>query len=157
MAIGKLNISRGHQLAREPAPQPHLALVPQDGEPAAAQEPAQVAPAVRAGHLLAQEHLALLERLVSLAAQGALTEAEFAAEKALILGVGAESAVVLSDTRSLAARPASSRARGPSLLARMFSWKFLPVGAVVGLALSFALQPDETMRLFDQAVRALAG
>jgi hypothetical protein len=156
MAIGKLNISRGHQLAGEPAPQPHLALVPQQGEPAAASEPA-VALAAPAGHLLAHERLALLERLVSLAAQGALTEAEFAAEKALILGVSAEPAVALSGTRSLAARPANARAKGPSLLARMFSWKFLPVGAVVGLALSFALQPDETMRLFDQAVRALAG
>jgi len=37
----------------------------------------------------------------------------------------------------------------------MLSWKFLLFSLVMGLGLSFAAQPDETISLFDQALRAI--
>jgi len=83
----------------------------------------------------------MLERLTALAQKGALTIEEFAAEKALILGHSAD------QVRSHPARP--------SLVGRLFGWRLIPVGLILGVGLSFAAQPDATIRFFEQAVRAL--
>ena len=37
----------------------------------------------------------------------------------------------------------------------MLSWKFLLFSLVVGLGFSFATQPNETQRFFDQTLRLI--
>lgn len=139
MRTGKLNISRGHVMAAAP----HLALVP----PAAA-------PASPDYHVV-HDRLTALERLTRLFEQGALSAAEFTAEKALILGLPADE-LVLRDPAPVGFVPAA-RSRGPSLLGRMLGWKFLLFSLVAGIGFSFVTQPDETLRLFDQLLGAIGG
>ncbi len=43
--------------------------------------------------------------------------------------------------------------RGPSLIGRMLSGKFLIFSLAAGLALSLVAQPDATLRFFDQTLR----
>lgn len=142
MRTGKLAISRGHQMTDPP----HLALVPQ-AEPA---PPPPVSP----DYHLVHDRLTALERLTRLFEHGALSAEEFAAEKLLILGLPAEE-LVLRDAAPVHFVPAVPRrpARGPSLLGRMLSWQFLVLSLVAGLGFSFVAQPDETLRLFEQAGR----
>jgi len=153
MRTGRLSISRGHQLQgapEGPAP-PQLALVPQAREP----EPAAPAPASPDYHAV-HDRLTSLERLARLFELGALTAEEFAAEKALILALPADE-LVLRDPAPVHFVPAAPRqrirARGPSLIGRMLNWKFLLFSLIVGLGFSFATQPDETRRFFDQMLR----
>ncbi|HVQ09129.1 MAG TPA: hypothetical protein VMS43_11920 [Allosphingosinicella sp.] len=142
MRTGKLAISRGH-----PSPEPpHLALVPAGAEPA---------PAPR--HDLVEHRLTSLERLTRLYEQGALTVDEFIEEKALILGRrAAEYAEGAAPVHFVPAAPRAPQ-RGPSLVGRMLSWRFLLFSLVVGIAFSFAVQPDTTARFFTQTFRALGG
>jgi hypothetical protein len=93
------------------------------------------------------DRLTALERLAKLHDQGALTDAEFAAEKAMLLARHTDE-LVLNEPLLAPAPP-----RGPTLLGRLFSWRFIPVGVVAGLALSFASQPNETMRFFEETLR----
>jgi hypothetical protein len=74
------NVAR--RQAAKAAPPPQAAAAP---APAPAPEPAP-APAPAAAPVSAEERLAQLERLAGLHAQGILTDAEFAVEKARILG-----------------------------------------------------------------------
>jgi len=148
MRTGRLSISRGHQLQsapEEPAPPP-LKLVP--AQPA----PEPVSPDYHAVH----DRLTSLERLARLFELGALTAEEFAAEKALILALPAEE-LVLREPAQVHFVPAAPRqrirTRGPSLIGRMLNWKFLLFSLFVGLGFSFAAQPDETRRFFDQVLR----
>jgi hypothetical protein len=150
MRTGKLSISRGHQLQgtpEQPAP-PQLTLVP---EPPVA-EP--VTPDYAALH----DRLTSLERLARLFELGALSAGEFAAEKALILALPADE-LVLREAAPVHFVPAAPRerirSRGPSLLGRMLNWKFLLFSLVVGVGFSFATQPNETQRFFDQMLRLI--
>ena len=45
--------------------------------------------------------------------------------------------------------------RGPSLLGRLFGWKMLLAGAVVGLGLSAYTAPQDLMKLADSASRLI--
>lgn len=140
MRTGKLAISRGHHWA-EPAearPAP-LAIVPPAAEPVVDIQ-LEVAEAASVG-LPVHERLDALERLVRLAEQGAFTPEEFAAEKALILG------------RAPAEPAAAIAPRRPSLLGRLLGWKLIPLGLIAGLGLSWFAQPDETRRVFEEALR----
>ena len=154
--MGKLSISRGHQLGGAVAPSPRLALVPRPVPQAPAalapQPVASVAPIPPASfeYQVVHDRLTALERLARLHKQGALSAEEFAAEKALILGLPADELLLSEPIPPGEVRLAP---RGPSLLGRLFSWKFLPVGLAAGVALSFASQPRETIRFFDEALR----
>jgi hypothetical protein len=148
MPKGKLSISRGHELDDSIQSGPRLKLVPKS-EPASAPAPfkAELPPPIPAADYgLVHDRLTALERLARLKAEGALTPKEFAAEKSLVLNLPADELVL---TELAPAMPRHS----PSLASRMLSWKFLPVGLVAGLALSFGAQPRETMRFFDEALR----
>ena len=142
MRTGKLSISRGHQRGEPPLPSPRLSLVARE-EPAGADFAMPVSPEYRPVH----DRLSALERLARLHEQGALSDEEFAAEKAAILSRHADELVL--NEPLLAPEPA----RGPTLLGRLLSWRFIPVGIAAGLALSFASQPQETIRFFDEALR----
>jgi hypothetical protein len=145
MRTGRLAISRGHQLQdTEEMNPPRLALVP---------EPA-VLPSSPDYHLV-HDRLTSLERLTRLFEQGALSAEEFAAEKRLILGLPADE-LLLRDPAPVHFVPAAPRrpVRGPSLVGRMLSWRFIALSLVVGLGFSFGTQPDATMRFFDQTLRS---
>lgn len=154
MRTGKLSISRGHDIAEESAP--CLALVPPETSPAAGGEAMIAPPPARLtpDYHLVHDRLTALERLTRLFEQGALSAEEFAAEKLLILSLPAD------DFAARTAKPVSfvpaeprRRPRGPSLLARLLGWKLIPLGLVAGLGLSFASQPDATIRFFDETLR----
>lgn len=116
-------------------------------EPLAMHEPAPAAAPAPPDHALIDHRLTALERLTRLAAQGVLSEEEFADEKALILGRFARQGPVTF-------APAAPRRRSPSLLGRLFGgWRAIPVGLAAGLALSFAAQPVATLRFFDEGLR----
>jgi hypothetical protein len=141
MRTGKLAISRGHPLS-EP---PHLALVPADAAPAPVR------------HELVEQRLTSLERLTRLYEQGVLTVDEFIEEKALILGRrAAEHAEGAAPVHFVPAAPRAPQ-RGPSLVGRMLSWRFLLFSLAVGIGFSFAVQPDTTARFFTQFLRTLGG
>jgi hypothetical protein len=156
MRTGRLSISRGHQLQgapEGPAP-PQLALVPQPAPPPAPEPAPPASPDYHAVH----DRLTSLERLARLFDLGALSAEEFAAEKALILALPADE-LVLREAAPVHFVPAAPRrrirARGPSLIGRMLNWKFLLFSLAVGLGFSFATQPNETQRLFEQILRAV--
>jgi len=73
----------------------------------------------------------------------------------LILGLPADE-LVLREPAPVHFVPAEPRRpqSGPSLLGRMLSWKFVLFSLVTGLGASFAAQPDQTIRFFDQILRA---
>ncbi len=150
MRTGKLSISRGHEIGAI-APAPRLALVPR-AEPETRAAPVRE-PAAPASpeYQLVHDRLTALERLTRLLEQGALSEAEFAAEKATILSLPADE-LVLHEAAHVSAEP-PRLPRGPSLLGRLLSWKVLPVGVAAGFALSFAAQPRQTIGFFDELLR----
>jgi len=159
MRTGRLSISRGHQLQespdQDPAP-PHLALVPQPAEPEQATVSApNRAPPATPDYQVVHDRLTALERLTRLFELGTLSADEFAAEKALILALPADELILrdLAPVHFVPAAPRRAPQRGPSLLGRMLSWKFILFSLVVGLGFSFATQPNETQRLFDQTLR----
>jgi hypothetical protein len=143
MRTGRLSISRGNRVEpkADPVP-PHLARVP----PPAPQPD------------LVEHRLTSLERLTRLYEQGVLTADEFIDEKALILGRRAEDPdrVPAGPVHFVPAAP-RARQRGPSLVGRMLGWRFLLLSLAVGIAFSFAIQPDTTSRFFTQLLRALGG
>lgn len=144
------NISRGSERAERRTGEPKLSLVSRtklaEAEPRPA--PVQVLPDER--RLTAR--LDALERLARLRSQDLLTAEEYASEKALLLGHWEEDQAI-PHLRTMAAAAPGDIEQGSSLVGQMFSWKFLPIGAVAGIALSFGIQPQETMRYFDQALR----
>lgn len=161
MRTGRLGISRGHQLAGAPeSVPPSLTLVPQPARqaPAPVSPPEPALPASPDYHVV-HDRLTSLERLTRLFELGALSAEEFAAEKALILALPADE-LVLRDPAPVHFVPAAPRrqvpARGPSLIGRMLNWKFLLFSLVAGIGFSFATQPNETQRVFEQLLR-LAG
>src|SRR3954468_8922781 len=103
MRTGRLSIARGHELPAAP----RLALV---GD-------AEQAERVSRLYTPMHDRLGALERLARLHAQGALTDGEFAAEKALILQQHPDE-LVLNEPLLTAEAP-----RRPSLAGRLFGWK----------------------------------
>ena len=147
MRTGKLNISRGFQLPEQRPEEPKLSLVETTQEPTAAPPQAELP----ADHRTIADRLEILERLARLRSLDLLSAEEFAAEKAFILAhQGPEQAWAATSDPAHAARAKS--VAGPTLAGKLFSWKFVPIGLVAGLALSFGAQPQETMRFFDQAL-----
>ncbi len=139
MRTGKLSIGRGHRTGGLSATGPRLSIVAR--EPVAAVPP-PVSPEYQPVH----DRLSALERLARLREQGALTDEEFAAEKASILGPA--DTLVLNEPL-VAPEPVPSQ----SLLGRLFGWKIIPIGLAAGVALSYASQPRETLRFFEDALR----
>jgi len=156
MRTGTLGIRRGHQIGDQLPAAPRLSLVPRGEVPPPARELAEepprdpASPEYRAVH----DRLAALERLARLFEQGALTETEFAAEKAFLLRLPVDE-LILVEPAAAPALPVIAAARRPSLLGRLFDWRLLPLGLVAGLGFSFATQPQETIRFFDEALRLL--
>lgn len=137
MAVGKLSISRGHPSGERSGHGPRLALVPDETQ--------AVVPACPE-YRLVHDRLAAFERLAKLRDLEILDEAEFLAEKQWILAQRDE--LVLNEPLIAPEPP-----RGPSLLARLFSWKVVPLGVAAGVGLSFASQPRETTRFFEEVIR----
>ena len=122
MRTGRLSISRGHQLQETPdsAP-PQLTLVaqPVEGEPAPLCAPNPASPVTPDYHAI-HDRLTALERLTRLFECGTLTAEEFAAEKALILGLPADELVLrdLAPVHFVPAAPRKAPQSGPSLIGR---------------------------------------
>jgi hypothetical protein len=117
------------------------------------------APPASPDYQLVHDRLTSLERLARLFEVGALSADEFAAEKALVLGLPADELVLrtLAPVSFVPAAPRRRPERGPSLLARMVGWKFLLFSLVVGFGFSYAAQPRETAHLFEQTLRLFGG
>jgi len=126
-------------------------------EPPPEPQPAPASPEYRYVH----DRLTALERLATLRKLGIITLEEFAAEKALVLNPPTEE-LVLHETAPPVSTPVAmgpvngmprlqrtAVAAGPPLANQMFSWRFLPVGVALGLILSYASQPRETVRFFS--------
>ena len=143
MRTGKLSISRGRGSSGPISSGPRLSIVARGP---AAPEP-MLSPEYRAVH----DRLSALERLARLHEQGALTDEEFASEKAAILGPAPDELIL--NEPLLAPEPR----RTPTLIGRLFGWKIIPVGIVAGLGLSYASQPRETLRFFDELLRLFGG
>ena len=133
---------------REVPPRPELRAVPQS-RPAEHRAPVQApaAPVCIADYQLVRERIDALERLSLLRDIGVLEPEEFAAEKALVLRLPVEE--LLLDEDHMLPR------RGPSLLGRLFGWKMLLTGAVVGLGLSAYTAPQDLAKLADSASRLI--
>jgi hypothetical protein len=142
MRTGRLSIRRGTPLGDAAAPGPRLSIVT-GAAPEIVPKTHPVSPEYQPVH----DRLTALERLARLHDQAALTDAEFAAEKAMLLARHSDELVL--NEPLLAPEPA----RGPTLVGRLLGWRFIPVGIVAGFALSFAAQPRETMRFFEEALR----
>ena len=159
MRTGRLSISRGHQLEGAPeTASPRLKLVQQPAEAPVKREPAPVppraeSPPVSPDYYSVHDRLTALERLTRLRESKFLSAEEFAAEKALILALPADEILLCNP----APPPLESAAqpRGPSLIGRMLGWKFLLFSLSVGLAFSYAAQPNVTARFLDQSLRAI--
>jgi hypothetical protein len=170
---GKLIISRGHQFGEATIPTPRLSLVPRE-EPASDPAPVSVVqrsappalepaapvfetvafvPASPEYHFV-HDRLTAIERLTLLRDRGALTDDEYAAEKAIVLGLPADELVLHAPAPAeLPVAQQRERPNGPSLLAHLFDWKLVPLALAAGLGLSYATQPQETLRFFDEALR----
>lgn len=123
----------------------------------AAPEPAVPAPASPEYHLV-HDRLTAIERLKRLRDQGALTEEEFVAEKAIILSLPADE-LVLHVPAPQADETANSRPaanRNPPLVRRLFGWRFLMLALGLALLSSYLTQPRETVRIL-QAGASLFG
>lgn len=155
MRTGRLSISRGHELEGMPAgASPRLKLVQQPAEPEPAPVPPRAeTPPVSPDYLAVHDRLTALERLTRLRESGVLSAKEFAAEKALILALPAEEMLLCepAPAHGIALAPAP----GPSLVGRMLGWKFLLFSLCIGLAFSYAAQPNSTARFLDQSLRAI--
>ena len=179
MRSGKLGISRGHQRGQPSTPTPRLALVPRESvavpkpKPARARKGARAAapdPPVRQEpppepqpvpaspeYRFVHDRLTALERLATLRKLGIITLEEFATEKALVLNPPTDE-LVLRETAPPVSPPVAMGPPRPARLAtapaqplanQMFSWRFLPVGVALGLILSYASQPRETVNFFS--------
>ena len=114
-------ISRGFDRATE------------DGAPTA--EPPQTLE-----YLLMHDRLTSLERLARLRESGILNDDQIAAEKERILQLPGEELIL---------RPAPTP-RAPSLLGRLFNWKLLGLGVLLGLALAVLTRPDAVVQAVDR-------
>jgi hypothetical protein len=116
------------------------------------------APPVSPDYHLVHDRLTSLERLTRLFELGALSPEEFAAEKALVLGLPADE-LVLRIPAPVGFVPAARRrpTPGPSLLGRMLGWKFILFSLAAGLGFSFATQPRETAHLLERIFHMFGG
>jgi hypothetical protein len=147
MRTGRLQISRGCELAPAGPGGPKLSLVAAEKGIAAPPVSAQAQDEV--GHQTMLARLEVLERLARLRSLELLSAEEYAAEKAFILSAHSQGRELPAD----AEKPLEAmETRGPSLASRLFSWKLLPISLIAGLAFSFGVQPQETIRFLDQAL-----
>ena len=100
------------------------------------------------------DRVTAIERLTRLRERGALSDEEYASEKAIVLALPADELVLHapSPDEPLFAQPAR-RVQGPSLLGRLLDWRIVSFALAAGLGLSYATQPQETLRFFDEALR----
>jgi hypothetical protein len=147
MRTGKLNISRGSSFADKPVEAPVLSLVSGSSSGPCAN------PSIEPPREWLRERLEMLERLGRLHALGLLSNEEFGAEKALLLAQSERQAGFAPRPSSSSTTTARKTSEDASLLGRLFNWKFLPIGLIAGLALSFGAQPQETLRFLDQALK----
>ena len=153
MNAGKASICRGHELDAARAG-PRFAAVSGQGQPAAPLPPLPASLSADYGWI--HERLSAVERLVRLYDQGALTSAEFAAEKAVILG-GDVQAPLPARSQPVSFVPARTAAHvsrpGPSLIGRVLRWQIMLPGLVAGIVLSLVSQPEATVHFADEALR----
>ena len=135
------------ELRAIPSPRPAERPVERPAERQAEPAHAPCAPVSIADYQLVRERIDALERLSLLRDIGVLSPEEFAAEKALVLRLPADE-LMLDSAHMLPAR-------GPSLLGRLFGWKTLLAGAVVGLALSAYTAPQDLAKIADSASRLI--
>ncbi|HEV2746176.1 MAG TPA: SHOCT domain-containing protein [Allosphingosinicella sp.] len=139
-------ISRGHGSGGERTAPPEkdktgaAAALAEPAPPPA--EPGRADPPLPDLHLV-HHRLAALERLACLRDSGALSDSEFAVEKAVILRLPADDPV---QRRAAAKRPPP----GPSLLGRLFNWKLAAAGIVLGLGLSYYSYPQDLLTLVQR-------
>jgi hypothetical protein len=146
-------ISRGMPGAAEAAPaprepEPRLRAVPSEPEPirpaAAVERQDGPAPDYQLVHL----RLEALERLSLLRDKGALSTAEYEAEKNLVLRLPADELDLVQES--------ILPPRGPSLLGRILNWKILLTGLIVGLGFVAFTAPQELAGLVERVSRFLA-
>jgi hypothetical protein len=153
MPAGKVMISRGMPGAAVAAP------VPREPEPrlrAVPSEPESLAPAAAAArqdgpapdYQLVHFRLEALERLSLLRDKGALSTAEFEAEKVLVLRLPADELDQMQDS--------ILPPRGPSLLGRILGWKILLTGLIVGLGFVAITAPQDLAGLVERVSRLLS-
>ena len=180
MRIGKPSISRGSQLGELAPSAPRLSLVPCEmvsADPAPVRvaqripPPALVpaaspsVPAVCPEYSIVHDRLTAIERLARLREQGALSPEEFEIEKSVVLGLPADDLVLHQPALPPSAERVRAKeaalpgprppAHSPSLIGRLFGWHLIPLGLAAGLGFSFATQPQETWRFFDEVIRLL--
>lgn len=112
----------------------------------AATEGTEPSPPQTLEYLLVHDRITSLERLSRLRESGTLSDAEFAAEKERILQLPTEELV-------LRAAETPPPPKAPSLIGRLFNWKLITLGLLLGLGLSYFAQPDETMRMLERTFR----
>ncbi len=152
MPAGKLMISRGMPSAAESAP---IRLEPEPKLRAVPSEPEQARPApVSVRHdgpapdyQLVHFRLEALERLSLLRDKEALSAEEYEAEKSLVLRLPADE---LNQIQESILPP-----RGPSLLGRLFGWKLILTGLILGLGFVAFTAPQELMSLVDRLSRLI--
>jgi hypothetical protein len=123
-----MHISRGYKSDAEAVPADLLSPAP---------------PPHSVDYHLVHDRLTMLERLTALRAAGTLGEEEFLAEKERILALPGEE-LVLRPTEA-------ARVSSPSLFGRLFNWKLLALGVLLGLATGLFTRPDEAIRLLGFA------
>jgi hypothetical protein len=121
-------ISRGYKSDAEAAPADMLSAAP---------------PPQSVDYHLVHDRLSMLERLTALRAAGTLGEEEFLAEKERILALPGEE-LVLRPTEA-------ARVSSPSLFGRLFSWKLLALGVLLGLAIGLFTRPNQAVHLLGLA------
>ncbi|MGZ8998052.1 MAG: hypothetical protein ACXW2T_04250 [Allosphingosinicella sp.] len=145
-------ISRGTPSVVEAAPvrlepEPRLRAVPCEPEPSRPESPAAREDAPAPDYQLVHFRLEAIERLSLLRDKGALSTAEYEAEKNLVLRLPADE---LDSVRNSLRPPP-----GPSLLGRILGWKIVLAGLAAGLGFVAFTAPQELTGLIDRFSRLL--
>ena len=105
-------------------------------------------------YFFVHDRLTAIERLTRLRDQGALSQEEYAAEKAIVLALPADELVLHASPTDdgAAALPWPRPDPGPPLVDRLFDWRIVPIALGIGLVFSYATQPRETARFLEAAL-----
>jgi hypothetical protein len=120
--------------------------------PATVSEPPVPVPA-SPEYFFVHDRLTAIERLTRLRDQGALSQEEYAAEKAIVLALPADELVLHAPPpdEEGTALPWPRPDPGPPLVGRLFDWRIVPIALGAGLAFSYVTQPRETTRFLEAA------